>query len=125
MRRTGQRLIHGLRAALFAHLLRLEAAFFDRNPVGRLMTRVLGDVEAVSEAFTSGLFAVVADVITLVGVVGVVLSPHWPLAPVAFSIVPPLLGAAGDCRLRARDAYRTVRPRLGHLHGLLRDYRPW
>ncbi|MBI2563761.1 MAG: ABC transporter ATP-binding protein, partial [candidate division NC10 bacterium] len=59
MHLTGQRVIHDLRAALFGHLLRLEAAFFDRNPVGRLMTRVLSDVEAVSEAFTSGLFAVV------------------------------------------------------------------
>src|SRR5439155_1120168 len=71
MNLTGQRVIHDLRAVLFGHLLRLEAAFFDRNPVGRLMTRVLGDVEAVSEAFTSGLFAVVADVITLAGVVTV------------------------------------------------------
>src|SRR5205085_7528351 len=63
---TGQRVIHDLRARLFEHLLRLEAGFFDRTPVGRLMTRVLSDVEAVSEAFTSGLFAVVADVVTLV-----------------------------------------------------------
>src|SRR5207247_9589352 len=95
MRRTGQRLIHGLRAALFAHLLRLEAAFFDRNPVGRLMTRVLGDVEAVSEAFTSGLFAVIADVITLAGVVGVMLWLDWHLALVSFCIVSALVVAEG------------------------------
>src|SRR5207247_11123600 len=108
MRRTGQRLIHGLRAALFAHLLRLEAAFFDRNPVGRLMTRVLGDVEAVSEAFTSGLFAVVADVITLIGVVAVMLWLDWHLALVTFAIVPALVVAAGYFRIRPRDAYRRV-----------------
>src|SRR3989442_394477 len=71
MNLTGQRVIHDLRATLFGHLLRLEAAFFDRTPVGRLMTRVLGDVEAVSEAFTSRLVAVLADVITLIGVVAV------------------------------------------------------
>jgi len=65
MQLTGQRVIHDLRETIFDHLLRLEARFFDRNPVGRLMTRVLHDVEAVSEAFTSGLFAVVADVVTL------------------------------------------------------------
>ena len=121
MNLTGQRVIHDLRAALFAHLLRLEAAFFDRNPVGRLMTRVLGDVEAVSEAFTSGLFAVVADVITLVGVVGVMLWLDWHLALVTFSIVPTLFVAAGYFRLRARDAYRTVRQRLAHLNGLLQE----
>jgi len=121
MNLTGQRVIHDLRAALFAHLLRLEAAFFDRNPVGRLMTRVLGDVEAVSEAFTSGLFAVVADVITLVGVVGVMLWLDWHLALVTFSIVPALFVAAGYFRLRARDAYRTVRQRLAHLNGLLQE----
>src|SRR5207247_7833398 len=105
MRRTGQRLIHGLRAALFAHLLRLEAAFFDRNPVGRLMTRVLSDVEAVSEAFTSGLFAVVADVITLVGVIAVMLWIDWRLTLVTFAIVPPLALIAVDFRLNPRDAY--------------------
>jgi len=121
MNLTGQRVIHDLRAALFGHLLRLEAAFVDRNPVGRLMTRVLGDVEAVSEAFTSGLFAVVADVITLAGVVGVMLWLDWHLALVTFSIVPALFVAAGYFRLRARDAYRRVRQRLAHLNGLLQE----
>ncbi len=121
MNLTGQRVIHDLRATLFGHLLRLEAAFFDRNPVGRLMTRVLGDVEAVSEAFTSGLFAVVADVITLIGVVAVMLWLDWHLALVTFSIVPALVVAAGYFRIRARDAYRRVRQRLAHLNGLLQE----
>ncbi len=121
MHLTGQRVIHDLRQALFGHLLRLEAAFFDRNPVGRLMTRVLGDVEAVSEAFTSGLFAVAADVITLAGVVAVMLWLDWHLALVTFSIVPVLLAAAAFFRLRARDAYRRVRQRLSHLNGFLQE----
>ena len=121
MNLTGQRVIHDLRATLFGHLLRLEAAFFDRTPVGRLMTRVLGDVEAVSEAFTSGLFAVVADVITLIGVVAVMLWLDWHLALVTFSIVPALVVAAGYFRIRARDAYRRVRQRLAHLNGLLQE----
>jgi len=121
MNLTGQRVIHDLRAVLFGHLLRLEAAFFDRNPVGRLMTRVLGDVEAVSEAFTSGLFAVVADVITLAGVVTVMLWLDWHLALVTFSLVPVLFVAAGYFRIRARDAYRRVRQRLAHLNGLLQE----
>src|SRR2546425_11505322 len=91
MHLTGQRVIHDLREAIFDHLLRLEAKFFDRNPVGRLMTRVLHDVEAVSEAFTSGLFAVVADIVTLTGVVAVMLWIDWRLALVTFSMMPILL----------------------------------
>ena len=118
---TGQRVIHDLRARLFEHLLRLEAGFFDRTPVGRLMTRVLSDVEAVSEAFTSGLFAVVADVVTLAGVVAIMLWMDWRLALVTFAIVPVLFVVAGYFRLRARDAYREVRRRLARLNAFLQE----
>ncbi|MBI3826551.1 MAG: ABC transporter ATP-binding protein [Candidatus Rokubacteria bacterium] len=118
---TGQRVMHDLRTGLFRHLMSLEARFFDRNPVGRLMTRVLYDVEAVSEAFTSGLSAVVADVITLAGVVAVMLWMNWPLALVTFSLVPLLAAVAAFFRLRARDAYRQVRRRLSRLNGFLQE----
>ena len=118
---TGQRVMHDLRAGLFRHLGRLEARFYDTNPVGRLMTRVLNDVEAVSEAFTSGVFAVVADVVTLVGVVTVMLWMEWRLALVTFSIVPVLALVAGYFRLRARDAYREVRRRLARLNAFLQE----
>jgi ATP-binding cassette subfamily B protein len=118
---VGQRVIHDLREALFAHLLRMEAAFFDRNPVGRLMTRVLNDVEAVSEAFTSGLLAVAADVITLAGVVAVMLWMDWRLALVTFAIVPALAAAAAYFRIRARDAYREARRRLAALNAFLQE----
>jgi ATP-binding cassette subfamily B protein len=118
---AGQRVTHDLRAALFEHLLRLEAAFFDRNPVGRLMTRVLYDVEAVSEAFTSGLLAIAADVITLAGVVAIMLWMDWRLALVTFAIVPVLAAAAAYFRIRARDAYREVRRRLAVLNGFLQE----
>ncbi|HYS18602.1 MAG TPA: ABC transporter ATP-binding protein [Candidatus Binatia bacterium] len=121
MQLTGQRVIHDLRETIFDHLLRLEARFFDRNPVGRLMTRVLHDVEAVSEAFTSGLFAVVADVITLTAVVAVMLWIDWRLALVTFSLVPVLLVVAIYFRLNARDAYREVRRRLARLNGFLQE----
>ena len=118
---VGQRVTHDLRAALFEHLLRLEAAFYDRNPVGRLMTRVLNDVEAVSEAFTSGLLAIAADVITLVGVVAVMLWMDWRLALVTFAIVPVLAAVAAYFRLRARDAYREARRRLAALNAFLQE----
>ncbi|HEX2441847.1 MAG TPA: ABC transporter ATP-binding protein [Methylomirabilota bacterium] len=118
---TGQRVIHDLRAGLFQHLLRLDAGFFDRNPVGRLMTRVLSDVEAVSEAFTSGLFAIVADVVTVAGVVLVLFWLDWRLALVTYAVVPLLFVGAGYFRLRARDAYREVRRRLARLNAFLQE----
>jgi ATP-binding cassette subfamily B protein len=121
MQLTGQRVMADLRATLFRHLLRLEAAFFDRTPVGRLMTRVLNDTEAVSEAFTAGLFAVVGDVITLSGVVAVMLWMDWRLALVTFSLVPVLAAVAGFFRVRARDAYREVRRRLARLNAFLQE----
>ncbi len=121
MQLAGQRVMRDLRAALFRHLLRLEAAFYDRHPVGRLMTRVLNDVEAINEAFTSGLFAVAADVITLAGVVAVMLWLDWRLALVTFSLVPVLAAVAAWFRVRARDAYREVRRRLARLNAFLQE----
>ena len=118
---VGQRVTHDLREALFGHLLRLEAGFYDRNPVGRLMTRVLNDVEAVSEAFTSGLLAIAADVITLAGVVAVMLWMDWRLALVTFAIVPLLAAVAAYFRIRARDAYREARRRLATLNASLQE----
>ena len=118
---VGQRVTHDLREALFGHLLRLEAGFYDRNPVGRLMTRVLNDVEAVSEAFTSGLLAIAADVITLAGVVAVMLWMDWRLALVTFAIVPLLAAVAAYFRIRARDAYREARRRLATLNAFLQE----
>jgi ATP-binding cassette, subfamily B, multidrug efflux pump len=118
---SGQRVIHDLRAALFAHLLRLEAAFFDKNPVGRLMTRVLNDVEAVGEAFTSGLFAVIGDVVVLAGVVGMMLWLDWRLALVTLSLMPVLVAIVVWFRGYAREAYREVRRRLARLNGFLQE----
>ncbi len=118
---TGQRVIHDLRAALFAHLQRQDSAFFDRNPVGRLMTRVLNDGEAIQELFTSGLVALLGDVVTLTGVVVIMLGMNWKLALVTFALVPVLAVAAAYFRLRARDSYRVVRTRLARMNAFLQE----
>lgn len=118
---VGQGVTHDLRETLFGHLLRLEAAFFDRNPVGRLMTRVINDVEAVSEAFTSGLLAIAADAVTLAGVLAVMLWMDWRLALVTLAIVPALAAVAAYFRIRARDAYREARRRLAALNAFLQE----
>ena len=118
---TGQRVMRDLRQALFAHLQRLEAAFFDRNPVGRLMTRMLSDVEAINEMFTSGGVAIVGDVVTLTGVVVILLLLNWRLALVTFALVPLLVMAAAYFRIKARACYRIVRVRLAALNAFLQE----
>ncbi|HEY7206187.1 MAG TPA: ABC transporter ATP-binding protein [Methylomirabilota bacterium] len=118
---TGQRVIGDLREALFAHLQRQDARFFDRNPVGRLMTRILNDGEALQELFTSGLVALLGDVLTLTGVVVIMLGMDWRLALVTFALVPVLVLAAGYFRLRARDSYRVVRTRLARMNAFLQE----
>ena len=118
---TGQRVVHDLRAALFAHVQRLPAAFFDRNPVGRVMTRVLGDVEAIGEVFTAGAVAILGDVITLVGVIAVMLLLHFRLTVIIFTVLPLLVGAAMAIRKPVRRAYREVRTRLAQLNAELQE----
>ena len=118
---TGQRVVYDLRGALFAHIQRLPAAFFDRNPVGRLMTRILGDVEAIGEVFTAGVVAIVGDVVTLTGVVTVMLLLHLRLTLVIFAVMPVLVGVAMALRRPVRRAYRDVRARLAHLNAELQE----
>jgi ATP-binding cassette subfamily B protein len=118
---TGQRVMHDLRQALFAHLQRQDSAFFDRNPVGRLMTRVLNDVEAINELFTSGVVAIVGDVVTLTGVVIILLVLNWKLALVTFALVPVLALGVAYFRLRARESYRAVRLELARLNAFLQE----
>jgi ATP-binding cassette subfamily B protein len=118
---TGQHVVHDLRQALFARVQRLPARFFDRTPVGRLMTRVLADADAIGELFTSGVVAVLADVLTLAGVVVVMLALDWRLALVAFAAVPVLLWVAIHFRARARDAYRLARARIARVNGYLQE----
>jgi ATP-binding cassette subfamily B protein len=118
---TGQRVIHDLRAALFAHLQHQDARFYDRSPVGRLMTRVLNDGEAIQELFTSGLVALLGDVVVLTGVVVIMLGMNWKLALVTFALVPVLVVAAAYFRVRARASYRIVRTRLARMNAFLQE----
>jgi len=118
---TGQRVIHDLRAALFAHLQRQDARFYDRSPVGRLMTRVLNDGEAIQELFTSGIVALLGDVVVLTGVVVIMLGMNWRLALVTFALVPVLVLAAAYFRVRARESYRVVRTRLARMNAFLQE----
>src|SRR5262249_26215171 len=124
MQLTGQRVIHDLRQTLFDHLQGMDAAFFDRNPVGRLMTRVINDVEAINELFVSGVVVVLGDVVTLVGITAIMLWLSWKLTLVAYLLVPLLVLVGGYFRLRARESYRRVRTRLARLNAFLPEALP-
>jgi len=121
MERTGQDVVFDMRTQVFAHLQRLPSRFFDRNPVGRLMTRVTSDVEALNEAFTSGLVMILADLLKLVGIVFVLLWLDWRLALVTFAIMPLMLVASWYFRNRVREAYREVRAAVARLNAFLQE----
>ena len=121
LERTGQNVVFDLRNALFAHLQRLPSAFFDRNPVGRLMTRVTSDVEAINEAFTSGLVMILADLVKVSGIVVILLWMDWRLALVTFAVLPPTLALTWFFRKRMRAAYRRVRTMVARLNAFLQE----
>jgi ATP-binding cassette subfamily B multidrug efflux pump len=118
----GQRVMADLREALFAHLQRLSVAFFDRNPVGRLMTRVTSDVETLNELFSSGVVTVFGDVFTLVAIVAMMLVMDWRLALVAFAVVPLMVLAAATFRRHVRDTFRVIRTRVARMNAFLQEH---
>jgi ATP-binding cassette subfamily B protein len=117
----GQSVMYDLRTEIFRHLQRLDLRFYDRNPVGRLMTRVTNDVETLNELFSSGLVSVFGDVFTLLFIVAAMLSMDWELALVAFSVLPLVFWAAFLFRSRIRSAYRDIRARLARLNSFLHE----
>ena len=119
--RLGQSVMYDLRRELFAHLQRLRLSFFDRNPVGRLITRVTSDVEVLNELFSSGVVTVFGDVFTLFVIAGVMLVIDWRLALVTFAVMPFVFFAAALFRSRIRDAYRDIRVRLARINAFLQE----
>jgi ATP-binding cassette subfamily B protein len=117
----GQRIIRDIRARLFRRLLRLPQAFFDRSPVGRLLTRVTNDVENLNELFTSGLVAFASDVFLLLGTVALMFVISWRLALVTMAITPVIAAAALLFRRTARERYRDMRKRIAALNAWLNE----
>jgi ATP-binding cassette, subfamily B, multidrug efflux pump len=121
LERTGQNVVFDLRNAVFAHLQRLPSAFFDKTPVGRLMTRVTTDVEAINEAFTSGVVLILADFAKLAGIVVILIAMDAKLALVTFAVIPPMLAVSWWFRVRVRDAYRAMRTAVARLNASLQE----
>jgi ATP-binding cassette subfamily B protein len=117
----GQRVMLDLRTRIFDHLQRLSVNFFDRNPVGRLMTRVTSDVETLNELFSSGLVTVFGDFFTLAAIMGMMLLMNWRLALVAFGVIPLVSLTATVFRRHVREAFRAIRVRLARLNAYLQE----
>ncbi len=119
---TGQRIMFDLRMQIYGHLQRLDVQFFDRNPVGRLMTRVTTDVDALNELFTSGVVSVFGDVFTLVAIMVAMLLLDWRLALVAFAVIPLIALVTQWFRVHVRETYREVRVLIARINAFLQEH---
>ena len=122
MQWTGQKIMFDLRSQIFRHLQRMSPAFFDRNPVGRLVTRVTSDVDALNEMFTSGVLAIFEDVFVLAFIVIIMLRMSWPLALLAISVIPIILYATRIFRRYVRDSYRRQRAATARINSFTQEY---
>lgn len=118
---VGQRVMSDMRAELYRHVMRLPVSWFDRTPVGSVITRLTSDVEVLGEMFASGIITIVGDVLLLVGIVSVMLWMNLKLSLVTFSILPLLFYLAWLFRSKMRQSFREVRARLGRLNGFLAE----
>lgn len=121
MQHVGQHIMRDLRTALFAKLQRLPVAFYDRNPIGRLMTRVTNDVDVLNEMFTAGVDALFGDLFMLLGIVIVMARLNAELLVVTFSVLPLILVVTLIFRMKVRRAFREVRTRLARLNAFLNE----
>lgn len=117
----GQRVMHDLRRACFAHLQRLPIRFFNTTPVGRVVTRVTSDVESLNELFTSGVVAGLGDLFTLAAITVLMVVVDWRLALAAYLVVPGILWVSAVFRRRVRSAYRDIRGRLARINAFLQE----
>ncbi len=118
---TGQKVMYDMRREIFAHVLRLPLSYFDHAPVGRLVTRVTNDVNAINEMFTSTLVNLFRDVFLIVGVMAIMFGLEWHLALVILALFPLIVIAAVQFRNRVRDAYREVRRQIAKLNAYLQE----
>jgi len=121
MQLTGQRIMFDMRMAIYGHLQRLDLKYFDRNPVGRLMTRVTSDVDVLNDLFTSGVVTIFSDVFTLVGIMGMLIWMNWRLALVSFLVLPLIVLVTQWFRRNVREGYRTVRGWIARINAFLQE----
>src|SRR5256885_8251415 len=117
----GQRVMRDLRMEIFGHLQRLSVSYFDRNPVGRLITRVTSDVETLNELFTSGVVSGLGDLFTLIAISVAMLIMDWRLSLASFAVIPFVVMVSGLLRKGVRETYREIRVRLARINSFLQE----
>jgi ATP-binding cassette subfamily B protein len=122
MQWTGQKVMFDLRSQLFRHIQTMHVGFFDRNPVGRLVTRVTSDVDALNEMFTSGVLSIFEDVFVLAGIVLIMLAMNWWLAVITLSVLPLILYATQLFRVNVRDSYRRIRTAIAKINSFTQEH---
>lgn len=122
MQLTGQKIMVDLRLEIFSYLQRLPLAFFDRNPVGRLMTRVTTDVDVLNELFTAGVVTLLGDVLVLLGILVIIFYLNFKLALVAMSVIPLIFLITIVFKIKARDSYRRVRTAIARINAFLQEH---
>ncbi len=122
MQWTGQKVMFDLRSQIFRHLQRMHVAFYDKNPVGRLVTRVTTDVDALNEMFTSGVVSIFEDFFVLVGILGIMLCMNWKLALITFAVLPFIVVATKIFRDKVRDSYRRIRTAIARINSYLQEH---
>ena len=121
MQMVGQKVMYDMRMSLFSHLQRLDVRFFDRNPVGRLMTRVMGDVQVLNELFTSGVITVFENLLYILGYMIVMLLLHWKAALVTFTVLPIIFAVTTIYQVYSRRAFRDQRKYLAQINAYLNE----
>jgi ATP-binding cassette subfamily B protein len=122
MQWTGQKVMFDLRSQIFRHLQRLHVGFYDKNPVGRLVTRVTTDVDALNEMFTSGVVSIFEDVFVLAGIVAIMLHMNRKLALITFAVMPLIIYATKIFRDKVRDSYRRIRTAIARINAYLQEH---
>ena len=121
MEMVGQKAMYDMRMSLFSHLQRLDVRFFDTNPVGRLMTRVMGDVEVLRELFTSGVITLFGNLFHIFGIMGAMLIYDWKLAVITFTVLPIIFAATSVYQVYSRRAFRDQRKYLAQINAFLNE----
>src|ERR1017187_1955823 len=121
MQWTGQKVMFDLRSQIFRHLQHMHVGFFDKNPVGRLVTRVTTDVDALNEMFTAGVVSIFEDVFVLTFILAIMLDMNWKLALLTFTVLPLIVYATKIFRDKVRDSYRRIRTAIARINSFLQE----
>src|SRR5437762_9812199 len=122
MQWTGQKVMFDLRSQIFRHLQEMHVGFYDKNPVGRLVTRVTSDVDALNEMFTAGVVAIFEDIFVLLGIMVIMLHMKWWLALITFAVLPLIFWATMIFRKKVRDSYRRIRLAIARINAHLQEH---